>query len=462
MKFFASMTSKLLPLVFLVGALNCLNAQYNPNSIYSRFGLGLIDNSGNVTHFGMGGITAPSSDPVALNLANPASYSFLEVTNLQATLKGAYTEASNTATTTNYLNGQVHELSMGFKKPNTKWGMAFGLTPYSSVDYRFTSKDTLNDSLTANYNYVGRGGINKATIGFSRVFRFGAKNKTDSLKQRVQQVSIGVNGNYLFGNISRENIVVFNQIEHYSTIENYNLWVKGIALEMGLQYKVNIRTRRDPQNRIIGGSVLQVGLTYNATSNLSAEYSALLYSLRLSSNFAFRDTTRFIDAQEGKLSLPQKIQVGFAYKTYHKKWGSFTFCGEYKSQKWTDFKLDLSENARLYNGLINANGVAAGIEYKPNADVRNTIFNRMYYRVGYRNHQSELAINGVRISQAAYSAGLTIPIIRSQSRLHLGVESGKRGTTAAGLVEEKQLGFMIGLSLTPSAFDRWFRQIKYD
>lgn len=86
----------------------------------------------------------------------------------------------------------------------------------------------------------------------------------------------------------------------------------------------------------------------------------------------------------------------------------------------------------------------------------------MYYRVGYRNLRSELAINGIQISQTAYTAGLTIPIIRSQSRLHLGIESGTRGTTEAGLVEEKQIGFMIGFSLTPSVFDRWFRQIKYD
>jgi hypothetical protein len=124
--------------------------------------------------------------------------------------------------------------------------------------------------------------------------------------------------------------------------------------------------------------------------------------------------------------------------------------------------LDLSENPRLYSGLANVSAFAAGIEYKPNADVSNTIFNRMYYRVGYRNYQSELSVNGIRINHTAYTAGLTIPIIRSQSRLHLGIESGTRGTTEAGLVEEKQIGFMIGFSLTPSAFDRWFRQIKYD
>jgi hypothetical protein len=462
MKFFASIMYKLLFLLLLAGALNVMNAQYNPNSVYSRFGLGLIDNPGNVTHFGIGGITAAISDPIVLNMANPASYSFLEVTNLQTTLKGAYTQASSATASSNYLNGQVHELSMGFKKPNTKWGLAFGLSPYSSVDYRFASKDTLSDTLTANYSYAGRGGINKATLGFSRVFLIGKKENSDSTIKRMHQLSIGVNGNYIFGNISRENILVFNQIDHYSTIENYNLWVKGITWDLGVQYKVNLSTKRDIQNRVVGGSALQVGAVYSIGSNVSAEYSELLYSLRLSSNLAFRDTASFLDAQSGTLSLPKKIQAGFAYKVFHKKWGTFTFCAEYKTQDWNKFKLNLAENARLYNGLTSASAYATGVEYKPNADNRNTIFNRIYYRLGYRNYQSELTINGIRINHKAYSAGLTIPIVRSQSRLHLGIESGTRGTAQAGLVEEKQIAFMVGFSLTPSMFDRWFRQIKYD
>jgi hypothetical protein len=53
-------------------------------------------------------------------------------------------------------------------------------------------------------------------------------------------------------------------------------------------------------------------------------------------------------------------------------------------------------------------------------------------------------------------------MIRSLSKVHLGVEWGTRGTTDAGLVEENYLGFMVGFSLSPSSFDRWFRQVKYD
>lgn len=459
MKFFASIINYLCICTFLLAGSNDISGQYNPNSVYSRFGLGMIDNPGNVVHFGMGGITTPVSDPVALNLSNPASYSFLEVTNLQTTVKGAHISSTGATAATNYLNGQIHELSMGFKKPTSKWGIAMGITPYSSVDYRFSSKDTLSDTLTATYNYTGRGGINRATLGVSRVFKLGGQ---DSVSRRVHQISIGLNGNYLFGNIVRENVAAFNQSEHYTTVENHNLWVKGLSWEAGLQYKVNLTTRRDPQNRIVGGSALQLGLTYSLNTDLSAEYTELLYSIRFISNIAFRDTARFLDALDGRLIIPQKIQAGAAYKVYHKKWGSFLLAGEYKLQDWSLYRLELAEDVNLDEGLNASQAWAAGLEYKPATDANNNFFNRLNYRVGYRSYASELTLNNTRIVQEATSAGISVPFVRSQSKFHIGAEWGTRGTQEAGLVEEKYFGFMVGLSLSPSSFDRWFRQVKYD
>jgi hypothetical protein len=348
---------------------------------------------------------------------------------------------------------------MGFKKPTSKWGIAMGITPYSSVDYRFSSKDTLSDTLTATYNYTGRGGINRATLGVSRVFKLGGQ---DSVSRRVHQISIGLNGNYLFGNIVRENVAAFNQSEHYTTVENHNLWVKGLSWEAGLQYKVNLTTRRDPQNRIVGGSALQLGLTYSLNTDLSAEYTELLYSIRFISNIAFRDTARFLDALDGRLIIPQKIQAGAAYKVYHKKWGSFLLAGEYKLQDWSLYRLELAEDVNLDEGLNASEAWAAGLEYKPATDANNNFFNRLNYRVGYRSYASELTLNNTRIVQEATSAGISVPFVRSQSKFHIGAEWGTRGTQEAGLVEEKYFGFMVGLSLSPSSFDRWFRQVKYD
>jgi hypothetical protein len=266
----------------------------------------------------------------------------------------------------------------------------------------------------------------------------------------------------MFGNITRENVAAFSQSEHYTTVENHNLRVKGIAWEAGLQYKVNLTTRRDPQNRIIGGSALQLGCTYSLNSNLSAEYSELLYSLRIASNTAYRDTALFLDALKGRLKIPQRLQAGIAYKLFNKKWGTFVLAGEYRLQDWSNYRLEITEDVDLDNGLQASSSWAAGIEYKPTTDVSNNIFNRLYYRAGYRSYQSELVVNSVRIVQQATTAGITIPITRSQSRIHLGAEWGTRGTREANLVEEKYIGFMVGFSLSPSSFDRWFRQVKYD
>jgi hypothetical protein len=362
MNFSAKTFSKLFSVALCFLLVNSAFAQYHSNSVYSRFGLGLRDNQGNVVHYGMGGITAPLSDPISLNLANPASYSFLEVTNLQTTIKGSNTQSESGTTTSNYLNGQVHEISMGFKKPNTKWGFAFGITPYSSVDYRFAKKDTLSDTLTSSYSYSGRGGINKATIGFSRLFRFGEGDRADSVQRHLHQISIGLNANYLFGNITRENVVAFSQTEHYTTVENINLWVKGIIWEAGLQYKVNLTTRRDPQNRIVGGSALQLGATYSLNTPLHAEYTDLLYSIRFGSNSSYRDTALFLDALNGRLIIPQKIQAGIAYKLFNKKWGTFVIAGEYKIQDWSKYRLEMAEDVNMDDGLNASTGWAAGVE----------------------------------------------------------------------------------------------------
>lgn len=462
MKFLASIRNCLLICTLITVSSYDIIGQYNPNSVYSRFGLGILDNPGNVVHFGMGGITTSASDPVALNLANPASYSFLEVTNLQTTIKGVYMRSSSETASTDYLNGQIHELSMGFKKPTSKWAFAVGLTPYSSVDYRFSSKDTLSDTLTATYNYAGRGGINKATLGVSRLFKFGNRNPQDSTSRRLHQISIGINTNYLFGNIVRENVAAFNQSEHYTTVENHTLWVKGLAWEAGLQYKVNLSTRRDPQNRIVGGSAIQLGFTYSLNADLSAEYTELLYSIRFISNIALRDTSSFLDALSGRLNIPQKIQAGASYKLYNKKWGSLMLSGEYRMQDWSNYRLTMDEDVNLDEGLNASTTWAAGLEYKPTTDVSNNFFNRLHYRIGYRSYDSELTLNNIRIKQEATTAGLSIPFVRSQSKFHIGAEWGTRGTKENGLIEEKYLGFMVGLSLSPSSFDRWFRQVKYD
>jgi hypothetical protein len=458
----------------LLASLVCsdvMQSQSNPNSVYSRFGLGLLDSPGAAPHFGMGGTTTAITDPIVLNLANPASYSFLDVTNLQIMGKGGYTKASNSITSSSYGSGQFHELGMGFKKPGSKWGLAFGITPFSSIDYKFTSQDTLSDTLKASYTYEGNGGLNKVTIGTSRLFKFYRKpNQTDSLQKgitdttniRVHQLSIGINANYVFGNVRRENRIVFDNSETYTTLNNVTLWAQGFIFEAGLLYKVNLTSKRDDKDRIVGGSNLQLGADYMLNGNLFADYSELISSIRILSNGAIRDTSFHLESEKGRLIIPQRISVGAVWKLFGKKWGSLSFAFDYKLQDWSQYKLRITNEANLDKGLNSSNTMSAGVEFKPATDVNNGFFNRMNYRVGYRSYESALVLNNTRIIQQGVTMGLSIPVIRSLSKFHIGAELGKTGTTDAGLVEERYLTIMAGVTLTPSAFDKWFRQIKYD
>jgi hypothetical protein len=184
--------------------------------------------------------------------------------------------------------------------------------------------------------------------------------------------------------------------------------------------------------------------------------------LRISGSNALRDTSHFLDAVNGRLIIPQRIQAGFAYKIYNKNWGALMLGAEFKLQDWSLYRLSISEDANLDEGLQTAQGWSAGAEFKPTTDVSNNFFNRMHYRVGYRSNQSELMLKGTRIEQSAVTAGLSIPVSRSQSKINLGVEIGQRGTLDQGLVREDYVAFMVGFSLSPSSFDRWFRQVKYD
>ncbi len=473
MKFFYSTKIK-----FFLAAVACfLSAsgfsQSNFNSAYSRFGLGVLTNPGSFTHFGMGGVTTPIIDPLVVNFANPASYAFLESTTMQITARGGYTKASTQTEQSKFGSGQISEMGFGFKKPGSLWGIAIGVSPYSSVDYQFKSTTQVSDSISAKYSYTGSGGLNKASVGTSRLFRFSrGNNALDSTNvsnpdttlnaRKLHQLALGVNANYIFGNITRNNVSFLNYSQYFATHDRTNLWAQGFIFEAGLLYKVNLNTRYDDQKRIKSGSALQIGADYSLNSTLSATYDQLTTLTDTIGAVILSDTSLSILNQKGDLKIPQNISFGFAIKTYNKKWGTLTIAADYKMQDWSRYRLILNSDAQLDKGLKAASTISVGLEYKPSTDNSTDLIHRLNYRLGARSTESSLLLNDTRIRQSGISGGISIPVIKSSSKFHLGAEYGSTGTTAAGLVKEDYLNFMIGFSLTPSAFDRWFRQVKYD
>ncbi len=471
MKYSCSTKHNLLFLLFTLLASIHADAQSTQNTAYSRFGLGLIQQPGTFTHAGMGGACVAVSDGVAVNYSNPATYSFLELTTLQVGTKGSFSTFSTSNQSSKVAQGQVSELGFGFKKPGSKWGIAVGITPYSSIDYSYRSETQLNDSVKANMLYSGSGGLNRAILGISRSFRLSkAPEKKgnqivpspDSASTALHQLSIGLNGNYIFGNINRTNTVYLDYSQYFTTRDYNNLWISGVNLEGGLLYKFNFRAKVDDSKRIRSLSSLAIGVSYAMDGSFMATYDRLITLSDTMNNRLYSDTSFQISGERGRLRIPQRISAGITWKHYNKKTGTFTVSADYKLQDWSKYQLAIPTDFNLDDGLTSSALMSFGVEYRPSLDMSSDLFHRMHYRIGARQFNSSLTINNHNIIQKGVTAGLSIPVIKSTSKLHIAAEYGVSGTTEDGLVKENYLNFSIGFTLTPSIFDKWFRQIKYD
>ncbi|MFM7310559.1 MAG: hypothetical protein ACKOZY_08120, partial [Flavobacteriales bacterium] len=310
-------------------------------------------------------------------------------------------------------------------------------------------------------------GISRTTMGLARQFRFttGIKKQDngqrDSSGMRAHQLAVGLNVNYLFGSIARENQIVFNNTENYATLHKVNLWTQGFAFEAGLHYRASIWTLRDEKKRLKGGGVLQLGMTHTWLSNMYAEYNESLTSLRVFSTTTQKDTASLIETT-GRLRIPRKIAFGAALRIWGRDWGSLLLTADYSMQNWANYSLTMTNDAQLDNGLIQAQSQHFGLEFRPATERNSNFFSKGQYRVGYRTCSTPLRINDTDIKQTGYSLGWSIPILNSSSKFHIGAEYCLTGTQASSLVQENYMQIALGVSLTPSVFDRWFRQVKYD
>ena len=104
----------------------------------------------------------------------------------------------------------------------------------------------------------------------------------------------------------------------------------------------------------------------------------------------------------------------------------------------------------------NSTKFAIGGFFVPKYDSFSNYLSRIIYRGGFRYENTGLVLNDKSINDYAVTFGLGLPI--GLSKINLGVELGKRGTTTSGLIEENYINVTVGLSLS----DIWFIKRKID
>ncbi len=396
-------------------------AQDATSSPYSFYGLGDQKFKGTIENRSMGGLSV-FQDSIHINLQNPAQYAHLKRTTLAtaatfqtATLKT--NEQNENARRTN-----LDYLAFGF--PMGKFGAGFGLMPYTAVGYQVTATDDSN--LTRAYE--GSGGVNKAYLGGGYKIN--------------KNFSVGAEFNYYFGSIETSSLYAVTDVQ-YGSQEFNESQASGSSINLGLTYKGKINSK-----------VVAMGsLTYSPEGKVKLDNIRKISTVQIGADggVVIVDPVS-VEVPKTEVALPSKISVG----------GGFGV-----PSKWmvgTEFTMsDDSSFGNRFNDIDNVsfdNGMkySLGGYYTPNANSYSNYFNVITYRAGFKYEKTGLIVNTRSIEDVSISAGMGFPIGGNFSNINLGIEYGKRGTTASGLVQENYLNVSVGLSFS----DRWFVKRKID
>ena len=400
-------------------------AQQGTSSPYSFYGIGDVKFKGTAENRAMGGLTI-YSDSIHLNFQNPASYSNLKLTTFS--LGGTYltTDLTTSSQSEKARRTAIDYLAVGL--PLGKFGVGFGLMPYSSVGYNIQSISTATPLVPAEINqYSGTGGINKVFFGLGY-----------SLSKKW---SVGLDYSYNFGKIQTYSFRFIEGIQYGSREKNLSD-ISGGTITAGINFNT-------PINKKLNGFA---SLTYSPDSKLRSSNSRNIATIQYSSSGSeIIVQPSEVDVANTSITMPSKLAVGFGFGQ-NKKWMLGTEITFQKSSNMGNRFNDINnvnyENSTRYS---------FGGFYIPNYNSFSKYYQKIIYRAGLRYENTGLIINNTSIKDYGINAGIGLPLIGVFSNINIGIEFGQRGTTSANLVQENYTNITIGLSLN----DKWFQKRRY-
>ena len=418
------MIKKLIVFASIIVSLNSW-AQDNTASPYSYYGLGEVKFRGTQDARAMGGLSI-TGDSIQLGLMNPASYSKLKLTTFAV---GGTNSSTNFSTDTEKEKAQrtsFDYLAVGL--PLGKFGMAFGLMPYSAVGYK--NENTVESTEGTRYfRSQGNGFINKVFVGGSYTFN--------------DNLSFGLDFAYHFGDITNEftEKALSPELTQYTTREKNTTELNGVSFNIGLLYNRQINSKL----------TFHSSLTYSPESKLSTtnfrNIATVVYTI---DGTELSNDDEDINLPNKELTIPSRLSLGF---------------GLGENKKWLlGSELTFTQNKNLVNRFTeltqvsyeNSTRFALGGYYIPKYDSFSNYLQRIVYRAGFKYENTGLVLNNKSINDYGMNFGLGLPL--GFSRIDLGFEFGKRGTTSNGLIEENYFNISVGLNLGA----KWFERRKID
>ncbi len=417
------------------------SAQESTSSPYSFYGLGSLKFKGTTENRSMGGISV-YSDSIHINLRNPASYAGTnlafynnEARPIKFTLGSSYSSTTIETSTASdvYSNSAIDYLAVAL--PFKKFGLGFGVLPYSSVGYNLQSRNDNND---LQYRYRGQGGINRAFVGLGY--------------QVSKNLKIGFDAQYNFGNITNTSIAFgyndLGELLQFQSREVNRSDLGGFSFNIGTIFNKKLNNALE----------FMVAASYSPEAGIASKNQSEFSTIVIDSSQAeFVVDSAIVDLESDNLAqtsliLPSKTNFGIGIGN-PRKWFVGVDYTLLEASKFSNRFVEIDNTT-----FEDAASFSIGGFFIPKYDSLGNYWKRIVYRTGLRLEQTGFVVNNESIEEFGISFGVGIPVGRLFSNANLSFEWGQRGTTASNLVKETFLNVNISLSLN----DRWFEKRKFN
>ena len=443
-------------------------AQWSELSPYSRVGLGLGWDGVHTHQLGMGSVSSAVADPYAFNPGNPASAAALMRTTFQGSGAFRAMQLRNGEATGTGTWGNTGPMALVIKKQGGKNALQLGLSPLQTTGYVISRTRQVSGVGSLRESYQGEGGLNQATLGWSRGWQWTqwSREALDSIRTSRGSLQVGGQVVYLFGATDHTSRIDVADPTFLDNQSQRLAQFRGLTGELGVQGELLLGQRRADRPGAWQPSI-RVGATYRPASRMETRWTEQVFLTQTLGGLVTPiDTAFFLESPDATSAMPARITLGMAWRLQRPSGESWTLYADVKHQDWSQQADQFSWDA-LGEGMTwgTAQSLHAGLEWSPSASKRREVTGTpMTFRLGYATGTESVRIQDNPLTFSKWTAGTSLPLGagRSLSRLHFGMEVGTRRIATLDHAQENLLRFEVGVSLSPFFKNNWLVRRLYD
>lgn len=392
----------------------------NTTSPYSILGIGDIETKDFGRWFGMGSTSIALKNAGYINSSNPASLTGLDKSLMYFDLVargkfGSYTFPNTESESPSLPDLAIRRITFAYRSEE-KSAFAFGLKPFSTVNYFLSQNNTVLDNKTELTKIIdGSGGTYQAYATYAR--------KLNS------KLSLGITASYLFGSLIRST-------QYYSDDLTFNIERNEYDRLRSFQFQAGAQYSGKLSKRITQHFGVTVSNPTTFKRSLTTEYKDQEIILNTKTEI------------KNNFYLPLSVGAGYALQFNNK----ITLSADMLFSNWKKQKMEYHDSY-----TYPSQKTSFGFEYSKKKRVGNEVYEKWYLQSGFSAETNYFYIEGKLLKTTAFTLGAGKSFSRRLSG-YLGLEAGTKGDSkTSNQISENFTQVVIGFTLK----EFWHNTRKY-